>query len=116
MGGDNQKWDFKDNIITNPKSGKCLDVFEDKDDNGAKVQLYECNGDSNQKWHLKERSIVNFAGNNMCLDIPNDDTSDGNGLHLWKCKSEWNFVTGGSQHFSLLNDKKLAKALEKGEL
>merc|ERR1712224_1063911 len=40
---------------------KCMDVFEGKDDNGAYVGLWECNGEQHQEWALGDGTGVAFV-------------------------------------------------------
>jgi len=47
----NQQWRLNsDGSITGVQSGLCLDVAAAGTANGSKVQLWTCNGQSNQKW------------------------------------------------------------------
>jgi Ricin-type beta-trefoil lectin domain-like len=51
--GSNQLWQVHpDGSITNDESGLCLDVYGQGTSNGTDVDLYTCNGGSNQQWTL----------------------------------------------------------------
>ncbi|MEU6292505.1 ricin-type beta-trefoil lectin domain protein [Streptomyces sp. NPDC046988] len=40
--------------LTNPQSGnKCVDVIDQRTDNGARLQLWQCQGTPNQKWSTR---------------------------------------------------------------
>lgn len=36
--------------LVNPQADKCVDVKDALTGNGTRLQLWECNGDDNQKW------------------------------------------------------------------
>jgi hypothetical protein len=82
LGGKNQEWNevlvssqgpdtnyFK---IVNEASGKCLDAENDRydnpDNNGDKVQLFTCNGGSNQLWQLSDTIYGNVWINKYASD------------------------------------------------
>jgi hypothetical protein len=60
------------NKIVNPKSGRCVDIYNSDFSDEAKVQLYDCNGGANQEWSLQDGTIVN-PSSGKCLDINNHD-------------------------------------------
>ena len=39
--------------LLNPATGKCVDVTDAATGNGARLQLWDCAGTSNQKWRLR---------------------------------------------------------------
>jgi|GEM_PF-5802459 len=50
--------------------GKCLDVNQARYIGGQKVQLYDCNGQPNQKWIFgPNNSILTLGSKNYCLDL-----------------------------------------------
>ncbi|MEU2613031.1 RICIN domain-containing protein [Micromonospora sp. NPDC007271] len=56
-GGGEQQWvatPVADGVFTlvNAGSGKCLDVYGQSTDDGAKVQQWSCNGQANQQWRF----------------------------------------------------------------
>ncbi|MEO6085226.1 MAG: ricin-type beta-trefoil lectin domain protein, partial [Umezawaea sp.] len=57
------------NTYVGQQSGRCLDVSGQSQDNGAKVQLWDCNGQSNQKWTLTGAAELRVYGG-KCLDLP----------------------------------------------
>lgn len=88
----------------NAASGKCLDVPYGNYYYGQKVQQYDCNGGSNQLWHLETH------GGGVGICSPNEwciarDTSTGNGAKAFLAYNDcfsyecWaNYVTGGVWH------------------
>jgi hypothetical protein len=57
------------NTYVGQQSGRCLDVTGQSQDNGAKIQLWDCNGQSNQKWTLTSAAELRVYGG-KCLDLP----------------------------------------------
>ncbi|WP_374102364.1 ricin-type beta-trefoil lectin domain protein, partial [Streptomyces sp. HB-N217] len=39
--------------LVNVQANKCVDVVDEKTGNGARLQLWECNGQDNQKWSTR---------------------------------------------------------------
>jgi Ricin-type beta-trefoil lectin domain len=68
------------------KGGRCLDVAMPGNvdvTNGAKVELWGCNGSAAQSWLLAPDGTWRALG--RCLDNANWGTSDGNTITLWSC-------------------------------
>src|SRR4051794_25904736 len=55
------------NRILGAQSGRCLDVPNASHNNGTRVQLYDCNGQTNQAWALTSSKQLQVYGN-TCLD------------------------------------------------
>lgn len=65
-------------------AGKCIDVANGADHDGAKVQLFTCNGTNAQRWQLQTSGVVKtFHG--RCLDVPSGNTVDGIQLQVYTC-------------------------------
>ena len=68
------------------REGLCLDVdWHNRNNNGANVQVWECNGQPNQQWTLTEvGTLVN--GDGLCLDgdFHNRHNNGGN-VQGWDC-------------------------------
>jgi hypothetical protein len=65
--------------------GKCLDVTSGATADGAKVQLWDCNGTGAQRWTVTgARDIVNIAAN-KCLDATDNSAANGTRLQIWTC-------------------------------
>ncbi len=79
--------------------GKCVDVPGANDTNGTTLQLYDCNGGTNQQWEFWWDSTVRPTFNtNKCLDLPGADTDDGTPIQIYDCNG------GGNQQWSLATD------------
>jgi predicted alpha-1,2-mannosidase len=65
--------------------GKCLDVFGAGTANGTKIDLYTCNGGSNQHWRLTAADQIVNPSSGLCLDDPNLSTTKGTQLDIWAC-------------------------------
>jgi hypothetical protein len=37
--------------LVNPQANKCVDIKDWNGNEGARLQLWECHGGANQKWH-----------------------------------------------------------------
>jgi hypothetical protein len=83
-------------VIRNAQSGKCLDADGNHlDQNGDRVQLWDCNGGDNQKWYLEPVNPQNpsqFRLRNVadqkCLDADaNGLNNNGDKVQLWGCGS-----------------------------
>lgn len=95
---------------------QCLDAMdEDGGRNGNRVQVWTCNGSSNQRWFWTGRSgteqegalkSVRFPG--MCLDADlNGEGRNGTILQLWRCNYEEQqmWTRDYSSAHSLWNDR-----------
>ncbi|WOB48643.1 ricin-type beta-trefoil lectin domain protein [Xanthomonas hydrangeae] len=65
-------------------SGKCLDITGGSSQNGTAIQVWGCNGFSQQKWSLQRgSSSLRTAVANRVLDIAGVSNADGAGLQLF---------------------------------
>lgn len=65
-------------------AGKCLDVPPDQArNNGARVQLWDCNPSEFQRWKNDGGRFKNASG--KCLDVKGDVKKGGSTLQLWDC-------------------------------
>ena len=53
-----QQRNVNSGTITGAASGRCLDVTGASAANGAPVELWSCNGGSNQQWTLASRVLA----------------------------------------------------------
>jgi glucosylceramidase len=53
---------------------------------GAKVQLYDCNGTAAQQWSYNSSTgdVVNTAAN-KCLDVTGNTSTNGTRAQIWTC-------------------------------
>ncbi|MER7283736.1 ricin-type beta-trefoil lectin domain protein [Dactylosporangium sp. NPDC000244] len=69
--------------------GKCLDAPLNATTN-SKVQLWDCNGGSNQRWTLNTDGTVASAAAGLCLDVNGNATANGTTVILWTCTAAAN--------------------------
>ncbi|WP_033443544.1 PQQ-dependent sugar dehydrogenase [Saccharothrix sp. NRRL B-16314] len=63
--------------------GKCVDVSGGSTADGAKVQLWTCNGTAAQQWTASADGSLRALG--KCLDIQRGGTANGTVTQLWTC-------------------------------
>ncbi|TQM79290.1 glucose/arabinose dehydrogenase [Saccharothrix saharensis] len=63
--------------------GKCVDVSGGSTADGAKVQLWTCNGTAAQRWTASADSTLRALG--KCLDAKSGGTANGTVTQLWTC-------------------------------
>ncbi|XVQ89400.1 lectin [Microbispora siamensis] len=80
-------------------SGRCLDVTGISQTNGTQVQIWDCNGQSNQQWTLTGAGELRVYGG-KCLDVNGGGTADGASVIIWDCNGQnnqqWRFNADGS--------------------
>lgn len=82
--------------------GKCLDVANGSTADGAKIQLWTCNGTAAQTWRYENETLI--GAGNKCLDVTNGATTSGTRVQLYTCNGtaaqRWtrrgNTLVGGS--------------------
>ncbi len=73
--------------IVGVESGKCLDAIGGGAASGTKVQLYDCNGTSAQKWTLLPDGSIRYGNLTSCLDIPGGNFTNGNQVQIYTCNN-----------------------------
>ncbi len=81
--------------------GKCLDDPSWNVTNGTGVDIWDCNGGSNQVWDLlPDGTIRPSFDTSKCLDLPSWDTANGTGIEIWDCNGgsnqQWTAGTDGT--------------------
>ncbi|WP_084546651.1 RICIN domain-containing protein [Glycomyces arizonensis] len=80
-------------------SGRCLDVPNQSTANGTQVEIWDCNGGSNQQWTYTDAGELRVYGN-KCLDAEGAGTADGTLAIIWDChggtNQKWNLNADGS--------------------
>ncbi|MEZ7125930.1 lectin [Nonomuraea sp. AD125B] len=80
-------------------SGRCLDVVGAAQANGTPVQIYDCNGQANQRWEATGAAELRVYGG-KCLDVSGRGTADGTQVLIWDCNGQnnqqWRFNADGS--------------------
>ncbi|WP_371484166.1 non-reducing end alpha-L-arabinofuranosidase family hydrolase [Kitasatospora sp. NBC_00315] len=70
-------------------SGRCLDVVNAGQSDGAQLQIYDCSGGANQLWTATSAAQLTVYGN-KCLDVPNHATTAGTRVQIWACSGAAN--------------------------
>ncbi|MEU1605903.1 non-reducing end alpha-L-arabinofuranosidase family hydrolase [Micromonospora matsumotoense] len=85
--------------IVGVASNRCIDVPNSTQTNGTRVQLYDCNSQSNQQWTYTSGKQLRVYGT-KCLDANGAATANGTGIIIWDCNSganqQWNVNSNGT--------------------
>ncbi|MEU8008071.1 non-reducing end alpha-L-arabinofuranosidase family hydrolase [Catellatospora sp. NPDC049111] len=85
--------------IVGVQSGRCVDVPNATQTNGTRVQLYDCNGQTQQRWTYTAGKALNVYGN-KCLDANGQGTANGTAVIIWDCNGQtnqqWNVNSNGT--------------------
>ncbi|WP_433788683.1 endo-1,4-beta-xylanase [Actinoplanes sp. CA-252034] len=83
--------------ILGAQSGRCVDVPSASQNNGTRVQLYDCNGQTNQQWTLTASRQLTVYGN-RCLDAAG--SGNGAAVQIYSCNGQtnqqWNVNENGT--------------------
>ncbi|MFD9564079.1 non-reducing end alpha-L-arabinofuranosidase family hydrolase [Streptomyces sp. NPDC059994] len=83
--------------IKGATSGRCIDINGFTTANGTQAQLWDCNGQTNQRWTYTSGKQLMVYGN-KCLDAKG--TSNGTAVAIWDCNGgagqQWNINTNGT--------------------
>jgi len=71
-----------------PRLGLCLDDRFNSSTPGAVVQVWGCNGLSNQIWQVMSNGTIEHNG--LCLDAHNSGITSGTKVQLWTCTGDNN--------------------------
>jgi alpha-galactosidase len=83
-------------------AGKCLDDPDFTTTQGTQMQIYDCNGGSNQIWtHTSAGALtVTNSGTTLCLDAAGQGTTAGTAAIIWACNGqvnqEWTINSNGT--------------------
>jgi len=85
--------------IVGTGSGRCVDVPNSSTTNGTQVQLWDCSGNSNQRWtYTSSKQLMVFG--NKCLDANGQGTTNGTTVIIWDCNGQtnqqWNVNSNGT--------------------
>jgi hypothetical protein len=85
--------------IVGAQSGRCVDVPGATTTNGTQVQLWDCNGATNQSWTYTSAKQLTVYGT-KCLDASGQGTSPGTAVIIWDCNGQanqqWNLNSNGT--------------------
>jgi poly(hydroxyalkanoate) depolymerase family esterase len=83
--------------IVGAQSGRCVDVPNASHTNGTRVQLYDCHGQSNQRWTYTSGRQLTVYGS-MCLDAAG--SGNGSAVQIYSCNGQgnqqWNVNANGT--------------------
>ena len=83
--------------IVGAQSGRCIDVPNATQNNGTRVQLYDCNGQANQVWTLTSSKQLTVYGS-RCLDAAG--SGNGSAVQIYSCNGQanqqWNVNANGT--------------------
>lgn len=105
--------------IVSKHSGKCLDVVDWSEKDGAKIQQYSLSGGANQQWFLVKMSgncyYIFSRHSGKCLEVEGFQKEDGNNVQQYTFhggdNQKWELQQGNNGYFSIIA-KHSGKALD----
>ncbi|KIF65985.1 glucose dehydrogenase [Streptomyces sp. AcH 505] len=86
--------------ITGTASGRCLDVIGQSTADGAGINIYDCNSQTNQAWTLTSAGELRVYDSPKCLDVAKGATTPGATLQIWTCNGgtnqQWKVNSNGT--------------------
>jgi hypothetical protein len=86
-------------VLRGVSSNRCLDVPGRSTTNGTLLQIWDCNGGTNQQWTYLSNGELQVYGN-KCLDVPNHSITAGTRVDIWDCNGGtnqlWNLNSDGT--------------------
>ncbi len=84
--------------IVGGQSGRCLDDPSSSTTNGTQMQIWDCSGQSNQRWTVTSGKQLQVLG--KCLDASGKGTTNGTAVIIWDCNGQtnqqWNVNSNGT--------------------
>jgi hypothetical protein len=83
-------------------SGRCLDDPNSTTTQGTQQQIFDCNGQANQRWTRTSSNqlTLTVGGQTLCLDASGRGTTNGTPVIIWACNGannqQWIFNANGS--------------------
>ena len=81
------------------QSGRCVDVPNASTTNGTQVQIWDCNGQTQQRFTYTASKQLQVYGN-KCLDASGRGTANGTAAIIWDCNGQtnqqWNVNANGT--------------------
>ena len=73
-------------------AGRCLDVNDFSTTAGTQLEIWDCNGGTNQIWtHTASNQLTVYSGSTlMCLDAYDNQTTAGTKVEIWSCNGQAN--------------------------
>ncbi len=75
--------------LVGAQSGRCLDVPNVSTANGTQVEIWDCNGGTNQQWTQRSDGSLQVYGN-KCLEVSNQATAAGSPVSIFDCNGGTN--------------------------
>jgi endo-1,4-beta-xylanase len=85
LGGSNSGGGGGSGAIHAVSAGKCLDVPNSSTTPGTQVQIWDCDGATNQTWAQTAAGQLTVNGGQLCLDAYDNQTSPGTKVETWSC-------------------------------
>jgi hypothetical protein len=86
-------------VVRGVGSNRCLDVPNNTTTNGTQLDIWDCNGGTNQSWTLTSAKELQVYGN-KCLDVAGAATSPGSEVDIWDCNGgtnqQWTLNSNGT--------------------
>jgi len=88
--------------VKSAASGRCLDVNGQSTTPGVQLQIWDCNGQANQRWtHTAGNQLTVYSGGSqLCLDASGQGTSNGTKVVTWTCNGganqQWQLNSNGT--------------------
>jgi Ricin-type beta-trefoil lectin domain len=77
---------------------RCLEAYQGATTPGTIVDIYTCNGGTNQQWTVNSNGTITNNRSGLCLDVANQGTANGSDVDLWTCNGganqKWTATTG----------------------
>ncbi|WP_079275089.1 RICIN domain-containing protein [Streptomyces phaeoluteigriseus] len=103
--------------VWNVNSGKCLEIRESSDENGALAQQWGCVGQDGARWAFERTGsdmLIRRESNGKCLEIDNSKDDNGARAQQWDCKGQdgtfWKIVSVKYEALYIVNES--GKCLE----
>ncbi|MCC8243043.1 ricin-type beta-trefoil lectin domain protein [Saccharothrix luteola] len=94
-GGGNPSTSFS---LRGDGSNRCLDITGASQVNGALAEIWDCNGQPNQRFTATTAGELRLYGNTKCLDVVGGGTANGTAVAIWDCNR------GANQRFTVDTD------------
>ncbi|MET8763882.1 ricin-type beta-trefoil lectin domain protein [Lentzea sp. NPDC004782] len=86
--------------VVGQQSNRCMDINGASTTNGTQAQLWDCNGNTNQRWTYNASNKQLVVYGNKCLDAYGAGTTNGTATVIWDCNGgtnqQWNLNANGT--------------------
>jgi lysophospholipase L1-like esterase len=86
-------------VLSNPQSTRCLDISGGVNTDGAQAIIWDCHGQTNQRWTRTAAGELRVFGDH-CLDVSGGGTANGTKVQNWTCNGttaqKFTFNTNGT--------------------